>query len=138
MRAAALPGGVEFFAAWLHGADTHVPLTAPPEPPLLRDYQPEVLRAGRLRRAPGVHRDPDSDRRHARRARGALRALHRLRAAGVVSRRDMRSSGATAMAALRDAGFHAADANGREALVAAMSKPERDRGATHPAYSLTG
>lgn len=40
----------------------------------------------------------------------------------------------TAMAALRDAGFHAADAKARESLVAAMARPERERGATHPAY----
>lgn len=41
----------------------------------------------------------------------------------------------SAMTALRDAGFHAADAATREELVAAMARPERERGATHPAYS---
>jgi len=40
----------------------------------------------------------------------------------------------TAMQALRDAGFHAAGAKEREDLVASMSRPERDRGASHPAY----
>jgi hypothetical protein len=39
-----------------------------------------------------------------------------------------------AMRALRDAGFHAADRDGRIALVEAMSRPERERGVTHPAY----
>jgi hypothetical protein len=39
------------------------------------------------------------------------------------------------MAALKEAGFHTADAAGRGELVEAMSKPERDRSATHPAYS---
>jgi hypothetical protein len=39
------------------------------------------------------------------------------------------------MTALGDAGFHAADAAKREELVAAMSRPERERGATHPAYA---
>jgi hypothetical protein len=38
------------------------------------------------------------------------------------------------MTALRDAGFHAADEKGRADLVAAMARPERERGATHPAY----
>ena len=47
---------------------------------------------------------------------------------------DMARQWRTAMGALRDAGFHAADAKGREDLVAAMSRPERERGATHPAY----
>ena len=39
------------------------------------------------------------------------------------------------MAALKQSGFHAADVAGRAAIVEAMSKPERDRSATHPAYS---
>jgi hypothetical protein len=39
-----------------------------------------------------------------------------------------------AMLALKDAGFHTADAKGREALVEVISRPERDRSATHPAY----
>ena len=39
-----------------------------------------------------------------------------------------------ALAALKDAGFHAADPKGREALTAEMSKPARDKSASHPAY----
>jgi len=39
------------------------------------------------------------------------------------------------MAALREAGFHSADPKGRAALVEAMSLPERDRTAKHPAFS---
>ena len=39
-----------------------------------------------------------------------------------------------AMTALRDAGFHGADGKTRADLVAAMARPERERGATHPAY----
>lgn len=40
-----------------------------------------------------------------------------------------------AMAALKDAGFHSANTKDREALVEAISKPERDRSATHPAFA---
>jgi hypothetical protein len=40
-----------------------------------------------------------------------------------------------AMAALKEAGFHAADAKGRAALVEAISRPERDRNAKHPTYA---
>ena len=40
-----------------------------------------------------------------------------------------------ALSALKEAGFQAADATGRAALVAAMSKPERDRSASHPAFA---
>ena len=39
-----------------------------------------------------------------------------------------------AMRALRETGFHAGDAAARSALVEAMSRPERERGASHPAY----
>jgi hypothetical protein len=39
------------------------------------------------------------------------------------------------MKALREGGFHAADRTARAALIEAMSKPERDRAATHPLYS---
>jgi len=38
------------------------------------------------------------------------------------------------MAALKQAGFHTADEKGREAIVEAISKPERDKSAHHPAY----
>src|SRR5262249_43369949 len=50
VRASALPGAAEFFSAWLHaatdsqeGAAPH--MFAPPEPPLLRDYQPKFFAA---------------------------------------------------------------------------------------------
>jgi len=45
-RAAALPGGSEFFAAWLKAADEHkhpANSSAPPEPPLFRDYKPQFF-----------------------------------------------------------------------------------------------
>ena len=42
-RAAALPGAAMFFAAWLRAADHHQHPNAPPEPPLLRDYQPKFF-----------------------------------------------------------------------------------------------
>src|SRR5260370_454665 len=43
IRAAALPAAGEFFSTWLKAADDHKHAsgsTGPPEPPLLRDYQP--------------------------------------------------------------------------------------------------
>src|SRR4029077_7219700 len=49
VRAAALPGAAEFFAAWLKAAQEpeHAPhstgAAAPPEPPLLRDYKPQFF-----------------------------------------------------------------------------------------------
>ena len=38
------------------------------------------------------------------------------------------------MSALKEAGFHAADRQARATLVKAMSQPERDPSAHHPAY----
>ena len=38
------------------------------------------------------------------------------------------------MRALKETGFHTASAADREAIIAAMAKPEREHGATHPAY----
>jgi hypothetical protein len=39
-----------------------------------------------------------------------------------------------AMKAIEASGFHAAAPAERERIVAAMARPERERGATHPAY----
>src|SRR5947207_1263898 len=44
-RAAALPGAAEFFSAWLQAADKHNHSSAPPEPPLLRNYRPQFFDA---------------------------------------------------------------------------------------------
>ena len=47
---------------------------------------------------------------------------------------DVQRQWREAMRALRESGFHAATPERREALVAAMARPERERGASHPAY----
>ena len=49
------------------------------------NYSPTFFDADGFRRAPGVHRDSDPHRRDPGRPRGALRALHRLRSAGVAA-----------------------------------------------------
>src|ERR687891_311937 len=45
LRAVALPGAAPFFSAWLRAGapQQHAALTAPPEPPLLRDYRPQFF-----------------------------------------------------------------------------------------------
>src|SRR5260221_1212364 len=43
-RAAAVQGASEFFSVWLRASQTHEHAgKAPPEPPLLRDYQPKFF-----------------------------------------------------------------------------------------------
>jgi hypothetical protein len=137
LRAAALPGGAAFFSTWLR-ADTghpHSGLTAPPPPPLLRDYQPrffdrsdfDALRAFTEILIPT---DESPGAREAHCAHFIDFVLQASTEAAPDTVRQWRD----AMAALEQAGFHAADAAGRAAMVEAMSRPERDHGATHPAY----
>ncbi len=138
LRAAALPGGAAFFSTWLR-ADTghnHPGPIAPPELPLLRDYQPAFFDGGDFAALQAFTEIliPTDESPGAREAHCALYIDFVLQASteaapGIV--RQWRE----AMAALKQAGFHAADAAGRATLVEAMSRPERDPGATHPGYA---
>ncbi len=138
-RAAALPGAAEFFAAWLQAADVHqhaANTAAPPEPPLLRDYQPKFFGPEDFEALQAFTEIliPTDDTPGAREAHCAHYIDFVLQAAGEHAP-EMQTQWRNAMAALRQAGFHSADAKGREALVSAMSLPERDRTAKHPAFS---
>jgi gluconate 2-dehydrogenase gamma chain len=135
VRAAALPGAAHFFSAWFQQSGATARSYAPPEPPLLRDYQPKFFAAEDFAALQALTEIliPTDDTPGAREAHCAHYIDFVLQAAtGVMPelQRDWRE----AMTALREAGFHAADANGRAQLVEAMSRPERDRSATHPAY----
>ncbi len=135
-RAAALPGAAEFFAAWLRAADDHSHNSgpaAPPEPPLLRNYQPKFFRPEDFQALQAFTEIliPTDDTPGARQAHCAHFIDFLLQASPPRTQAQWRD----ALAALRAAGFHAADAKGREVLVEAMSRPERDRSATHPAYA---
>lgn len=136
--AAALPGAERFFSTWADAVprqqhDAH--LTAPPEPPLLRDYEPKFFDADDFAALQALTEIliPTDDTPGAREAHCAhfidfvLQASREVAPATERSWRD-------AMKALREAGFHAADARRRAELVAEISRPERERGATHPAY----
>jgi hypothetical protein len=132
--AAALPGAADFLAPWLH-AQTHDQHYAPPDPGLLNNYQPHFFDKDDFAALEAFTAIliPTDDTPGAREARCAHFIDFLLQASEKV---DARLAGQwrTAMQALRDAGFHAADAAGREQIVAAMARPERQRGATHPAY----
>lgn len=138
LRAAALPGGAEFFSAWVRAADQHrhaSSSSAPPEPPLLRDYKPKFFNSddfGALQAFTEIL-IPTDDTPGAREARCAHYIDFVLQASGRVPK--LQKQWRDALAALKAAGFHSAGAKEREALVEAMSKPERDRSARHPAYS---
>lgn len=134
----ALPAGAEFFAAWRRAAGRRqhpASLTAPPEPPLLRDYQPKFFDAEDFAALEALAEIliPTDGTPGARDARCAHFIDFVLHASSEVAP-DTQTQWRRAMQALADAGFHAADARGRAALVEQMSRPERERGATHPAY----
>jgi hypothetical protein len=137
-RAAALPGSAEFFAAWLNAADQHQHSSgsnAPPEPPLVRDYKPRFFGPEDFEALQAFTEIliPTDDTPGAREAHCAHFIDFLLSSADGVP--QMQKQWRDALDALKESGFHATDAKGRAALVEAMSKPERDRTATHPAYS---
>lgn len=133
IRAAALPGAAAFFSAWLKAADDHQHPTAPPEPPLLRDYQPKFFGAEDFAALQAFTEIliPTDDTPGAKEAHCAHFIDFLLQENTPAMQKQWRD----AMTALLEAGFHSADGKGRAALVEAMSRPERDRSATHPAYS---
>lgn len=141
VRAAALPGAAEFFATWLRADQEHqhdsgpAGSTAPPEPPLLRDYKPRFFAPEDFEALQAFTEIliPTDDTPGARQARCAHYIDFLMQASEPVP--QTQKAWRDAMAALKDAGFHAAGATGRAALVEAMSKPERDRAVTHPAYA---
>lgn len=134
--AMAAPGALDFFGAWLQAApQSHATHWQPPEPPLLRDYQPAFFDAGDFAALQAYTEIliPTDDTPGAREARCAHFIDFFLHASEGPAP-DVVARWRAAMRALRDAGFHAADRDGRVALVDAMSRPERERGVTHPAY----
>ena len=138
LRAAALPGAAEFFSTWARAADQHQHIAssaAPPEPPLLRDYQPKFFDAQDFAALEAFTEIliPTDDTPGAREAHCAHYIDFVLQASD--SAPNLQKQWRGAMAALKDAGFHSATAKDREALVEAISKPERDRSASHPAFA---
>ncbi len=131
LRAAALEGASGFFSAWFAAAQTHS--AAPPESPLLRDYKPQFFDASDFAALQAFTEIliPTDDTPGAREAHCAHYIDFVLQSAAL----NLQSQWHTAISALKAAGFHAANADDRASLVAAMSKPERDASATHPAYS---
>lgn len=132
--AAALPGAADFLAPWLH-AQPHDQHYAPPDPGLLKDYRPKFFDTEDFAALEAFTAIliPTDDTPGAREARCAHFIDFLLQASEKVDANLARQWRA-AMQALRDTGFHAADVAGRETIVAAMAKPERERGAAHPAY----
>jgi Gluconate 2-dehydrogenase subunit 3 len=135
--AAALPNAAEFFASWFKAGDGQRSSRqdAPPESPLLRNYQPKFFASDDFAALQAFTEIliPTDDTPGAREAHCAHYIDFVLHAA-TGHAPELQQRWRDAMAALRQAGFHSADAKGRAALVEAMSAPERDRSTVHPAY----
>jgi len=139
LRAAALPAGAEFFSAFLRAADSHTHAgssSAPPEPPLLRDYKPKFFNAEDFEALQAFTEIliPADDTPGAREAHCAEFIDFLLNSAAEVPR--MQNQWRDAMVRLKEIGFHGADPKHRAELVEAMSRPERDRSVTHPGFPI--
>ena len=136
--AVALPGASEFFSTWLGAASHHGQTPrpyAPPEPPLLRNYTPKFFDAGDFEalRAFTEILIPTDDTPGAKEAHCAHFIDFVLQASATAAP-ETQKQWRQAMAALKQTGFHGADAARRAAIVAEMARPEVERGAKHPAY----
>ena len=137
-RAAALPGAAEFFSAFfaahLNAAEEHQhQSSAPPEPPFLKDYKPKFFDASDFAALQAFTEIliPTDDTPGVREAHCAHYIDFVQQASPAPTQKQWRD----ALQALKQAGFHEADAAGKSALVAEMSKPEREPGATHPCFA---
>lgn len=118
--AAALPGFAELLAA----ADQHNHSAAPPDPEFLRGYQPRFFDQadfGALQSFTEIL-IPTDETPGAREARCAHYIDFLLSTAEEVP--SMQKEWRSAMAALKELGFHTSDASGRAALIEKISSPE--------------
>jgi gluconate 2-dehydrogenase subunit 3-like protein len=138
LRAAAAAGGTDFLRAWLKqgAAHAHPSNPAPPEPPLLRNYQPKFFSAEDFDALQAFTEIliPTDDTAGAREAHCAHFIDFLLDSSTGVNP-DLQRQWRDAMSALKTAGFHAGDAAARAKIVADMARPEVDRTASHPGYA---
>jgi Gluconate 2-dehydrogenase subunit 3 len=138
LRAAAAAGGAEFFGAWLRqgSGHQHASNTAPPQPPLLQNYVPKFFDADDFQALQAFTEIliPTDETPGAREAHCAHFIDFVLDASTGIAP-DTQRQWRDALSAVKTAGFHAADAAGRAAIIAAIARPEVDRDASHPAYS---
>lgn len=132
------PSAARFLTAWLEAAphEAHaVQALGTTAPAILRDYRPQFFDAEDFGALQGFTEIliPTDDTPGARDAHCA-EFIDFVMAASTDAAPQMQRQWREAMRAVREAGFHAADAAGRTRLVEAMSRPERERLATHPAY----
>jgi hypothetical protein len=135
VRAAALPGATRFFSAWLQNGQSQARASlAPPQPDFFRDYTPQFFSLEDFQALQAFTEIliPTDDTPGAREAQCACYIDFVLQAAPPA----MQKQWTDALAALKQAGFHSADAQRRLSLIVAMARPEVDRSAAHPLYAV--
>ena len=136
LRAAALPGAAQFFSAWLQAgrAAQRAASQAPPQPPFLRDYKPRFFNPQDFHALQSFTEIliPTDDTPGAREAQCAHYIDFVLQAAEP----GMQKQWSDALAALKNAGFHAAAAAEQLAMVTEMARPETDRNTSHPLHAV--
>lgn len=137
LRAAALPGAALFFSSWLRAAQGHTHQSgssAPPSPKLLSGYQPKFFSHEDFQALEAFTEIliPADDKPGARDAYCAQFIDFILQASDEMP--QTQTTWRKAMEAIKETGFYQADPSRRLELVTAMSQPEIDRSAHHPAF----
>jgi hypothetical protein len=131
MRAAVLPGGVEFFSAWLRASQVH---DHAPEEKSLRDYTPKFFSPEDFQALQSFTEIliPTDETPGAREAYCAHYIDFVLQASDAVPKSQ--EAWRNAMKAIRETGFYRLDMERQIELVREMARPETDPAAEHPAY----
>jgi len=138
-----MPAGLQFFSAWTRAAQEHGHShgsSAPPVPSelsaMFSNYQPQFFSPADYEALQSFTEllIPTDDMPGAREAHCSEFIDFLLNSSGGYSP-DTQKQWRSALSALKEAGFHSANMEGRAALLREIAKPERDPTAHHPAYS---
>ena len=137
IRLAAMPAGVNFFSAWMEAAQEHDHTrgSSPPQLNLFNDYRPQFFSAADFEALQSftellIPTDETPGAREAHCSEFIDFLLQSMTDYSPETQNQWRS----ALHALKEAGFHSADGEGRAVLLNEIAKPESDPAAHHPAY----
>ena len=137
VRIAALPAGIEFFSAWTQASQIsgHVHSSSAPPAPSFVERPPQFFSPSDFEALQAFTEIliPTDSTPGARQAHCAHFIDFLVHSMGD-HYPETQQQWTAALAALKAAGFHGADAKGREALVRQIAEPERNPSVRHPAY----
>ena len=138
LRSSTVPAFASFFADWMQAAGQHsgTHSAAPPERTAWNSYRPKFFDTKDFEALQAMTEIliPTNDTPGAREAHCAHFIDFLLDASGTHGAATQQQW-KQALSALRDAGFHGANAAERARLVEVISLPERDRTKQHPAFN---